>query len=372
MPTTTHQDAGSDRRIRVLVVDDSVVIRKLVPLALEIDAALEVVGTAAHGRIALAKIPQLNPDVVTLDIEMPEMDGLETLRAIRQRHPDLYVIMFSSLTERNAAATLEALSLGANDYVLKPAGEASMETALAALRGELVPKITQHFRRAPILSADVETLRSNQRHYPAAPAEPRLPGSILAIGVSTGGPTALSTIIPMFPADFPAPVLIVQHMPPVFTRLLAERLQKLTSLCVEEGTEGSVVEPGKVLIAPGGYHMYVRREGGHARIVLDQAAPRNSCRPSVDALFESVAAAYGSQATGVVLTGMGNDGLRGAELLKSAGARVIAQDEATSVIWGMPGLVVRAGFADAVVPLTEVIQEVLRQTEYHPLSFAGR
>jgi two-component system chemotaxis response regulator CheB len=291
------------------------------------------------------------------------MDGLETLRQIRRLYPGIYVIMFSSLTEKGAETTLDALSLGANDYVTKPAGEGGVEASIAVLRSELLPKIKQFFfcedtrpivpvKRAPVVPPP----------RPATPAGPRPPCKLLAIGVSTGGPTALSVIFPMFPPDFPAPVLVVQHMPPVFTHLLAERLQKLTSLSVEEAVEGAVVAPGKVLIAPGDYHMCVREEGGQVRIALDQSIPLNSCRPSVDALFNSVAATYGASAIGAVLTGMGQDGLRGAERLKSVGAYIIAQNEASSVVWGMPGFVARAGIADAVVPLTGVVPEILKQT----------
>ena len=351
-------------RIRILVVDDSVVVRSLILRALEFDPSVEVVGAAAHGRIALAKIPHLNPDVVTLDVEMPQMDGLETLRNIRQLYPGIYVIMFSSLTERGAATTLDALTLGANDYVAKPVGESGVEAAIAVLRSDLLPKIKQFF-----LSGDTLPAATPVRPAPAPPparppalSGPRPPRKLVAIGVSTGGPTALSVVIPMLPADFPAPVLIVQHMPPVFTRLLAERLQKLTRLRIEEAEHGALVEAGKILIAPGDFHMSVEKQGSLFRIVLDQSTPLNSCRPSVDALFNSVVTAYGASAVGIILTGMGQDGLRGAERLKNAGGYVIAQDEASSVVWGMPGFVTRAGIADAVLPLTDVVPHLLKQT----------
>jgi len=183
----------------------------------------------------------------------------------------------------------------------------------------------------------------------------------VAIGVSTGGPTALGAIMPEFPADFPLPILIVQHMPPVFTRLLAERLQTTTKLKVEEAAEGAAVEPGKVLIAPGNYHMRVRKNGTKVTVTLDQEPPENSCRPAVDVLFRSVNEVYGPSTISVILTGMGYDGLRGAELLKASGGVVIAQDEASSVVWGMPGAVANAGLADAVVPLSGVVPEILRR-----------
>ena len=357
------QAIKSGDRISILVVDDSVVVRSLILRALEVDPAVEVVGAAAHGRIALAKIPHLNPDVVTLDVEMPQMDGLETLRHIRQLYPGIYVIMFSSLTEKGAATTLDALTLGANDYVSKPVGESGVEAAIAVLRSELLPKIRQFFLSGDTLpAAAARPAPAPPSVRPPAFSGPRPPRKLVAIGVSTWGPTALSVVIPMLPADFPAPVLIVQHMPAVFTRLLAERLQKLTRLRIEEAEDGALVEAGKILIAPGDFHMYVEKQGSLFRIVLDRSTPLNSCRPSVDALFNSVAMAYGASAVGIVLTGMGQDGLRGAERLKNAGGYVIAQDEASSVVWGMPGFVARAGIADAVVPLTDVVPQLLKQT----------
>lgn len=350
-------------RIRILVVDDSVVIRRLVTHALSEDPSLEVVGSAPNGSIGLARIPQVNPDVITLDIEMPEMDGLEMLRRLRETYKDVRVIMFSTLTERGAASTIEALSLGADDYVAKASNAGSLDRSMASLRSELIPKIKQFF-----------TLEEERPVGPAVALTPlSAPVSVkqdfrpcfspkaVAIGVSTGGPNALGAIMPSFPADFPLPVLIVQHMPPVFTRLLAERLQNATKLKVEEAVHGTVVEPGKVLIAPGNYHMRVHKNGLKTSVTLDQEPPENSCRPAVDVLFRSVEEAYGAAVICVILTGMGYDGLRGTEVLKARGACVIAQDEATSVVWGMPGAVVNAGLADAVVPLDGVVPEILRR-----------
>ncbi|MBZ5672727.1 MAG: chemotaxis response regulator protein-glutamate methylesterase [Acidobacteriia bacterium] len=352
-------------RIRVLVVDDSVVIRRLVTHALEADPSLEVVGSAPNGAIGLARIPQLNPDVITLDIEMPEVDGLEMLRRLRPAYPDLRVIMFSTLTERGAASTMEALSLGADDYVTKASNEGSLDRSLTTLRSELIPKIKQFFsleqdHAAPSPVATAATVRSQ----PVVPNtfRPSFAPEVVAIGISTGGPTALGAIIPTIPSDFPLPILIVQHMPPVFTRLLAERLQAATKLKVEEATEGAVVEPGKVLIAPGNYHMRLSKKRLAKTVTLDQGPPENSCRPAVDVMFRSVEEVYGGSVIAAVLTGMGYDGLRGAEILKAHGAWIIAQDEASSVVWGMPGAVVNAGLADSVVPLDGVIPEILRRT----------
>lgn len=349
-------------RIRVLVVDDSVVIRRLVTHALSEDPAMEVVGVAANGAIALERIAQLNPDVITLDIEMPDVDGLTVLRRLAAKASRPRVVMFSTLTDRGAALTLESLALGADDYVTKASNAGSLDRSLASLRRELVPKIRQFF----ILPDEIPSASA-----PSAPF--RLPGiaaltarracqtKLLAIGVSTGGPTALGSIIPQFPADFPLPILIVQHMPPLFTRFLAERLQTGTKLRVEEAAQGQPVEAGMVLIAPGDYHMRVHRQGAATVVRLDQSPPENSCRPSVDVLFRSAAEVYGEASICAVLTGMGQDGLRGAALLKANGAYVIAQDESTSVVWGMPGAVAGAGLANCVLPLDAVVPEILRQ-----------
>ncbi len=349
-------------KIRVLVVDDSVVIRRLVTYAIEQSAELEVVGAAANGVIALQKIPQVNPDVITLDVEMPEMDGLETLRELRKLYPQLFVIMFSTLTERGAATTLDALMLGANDYVTKSSKEGSFDQSMARLREELVPKIKQFFQivdkgsSAPAPKT-VATTKSPTPRFPGNVGRPK----IVAIGVSTGGPTALGEIIPELPGSFPVPIVMVQHMPPLFTRLLAERLQSKSKIRVQEAVQGSLVEPGTVLIAPGDYHMRVVRKGNEVCVALDQSPPENSCRPAVDVLFRSVGELYGSSTLGVILTGMGYDGLRGVELLKAEGAQILAQDRDSSVVWGMPGAVVEAGLADAALSLKSIAPEIQRR-----------
>lgn len=352
----------------MLVVDDSVVIRRLVTHALEQDPALDVVGAASNGAIAMQRIPQLNPDVLTLDIEMPEMDGLEVLRRVRREYPQLRVIMFSTLTERGAAITLEALTLGADDYVAKASNEGSLDRSMARLREELVPKIKQFFHLA---APSREVPRPEPAHLQTAPQPSRgvtivqtakSRPKVVAIGVSTGGPTALGSILPTLPADFPLPVLVVQHMPPLFTRLLAERLHSTCQLSVEEAKQGDPVEAGKILIAPGDFHLKVVSNGAGVRACLDQSPPLNSCRPAVDALFASIGQVYGGAAIAAVLTGMGQDGLRGAEILKAQGASVLAQDEASSVVWGMPGAVVNAGIADSVLSLDHVVPAILRLT----------
>ena len=362
MIATSKRVLQPGEKIRVLIVDDSVVIRRLVAHALEEDPDIEVAGAAANGAIGLARIPQLNPDVLTLDIEMPEMDGLELLRRVRSQYPQLRVVMFSTLTERGAAATLEALTLGADDYVTKASNEGSLDQSLGRLRQELIPKIKQFFR----LAGRVEAPRPTPMRPAAAPAGQfsAVRPKVLAIGVSTGGPSALASILPSLPSGFPLPVLLVQHMPPMFTRLLAERLNATCQLKVIEAVESEPVTAGKILIAPGDYHMRVAAYGGHVAVRLDQSPPQNSCRPSVDALFASVGEVYGGAAIAVILTGMGQDGLRGVQILKARGASVVAQDEVSSVVWGMPGAVVTAGLADWVLSLDQVVPQIL--------SMAGR
>src|SRR5579863_731973 len=298
--------------IRILVVDDSVVIRKVLSDTLSKDPDLEVVATASDGRIALAKISQLHPDVVTLDVEMPVMNGLETLAELRKLYPKLPVIMFSTLTERGASATLDALSLGASDYATKPSNIGSPAVAMEAVRAELIPKIKA------LCSNRSTKLKSLPPPRPAVRA--RVPANrridIVAIGTSTGGPNALAEVLPRIPKDFPVPIVLVQHMPPIFTRLLAERLSSHSQIPVHEGTAGAILSPGRAWIAPGNFHMTIKRAGVSWRLELNQDAPEHSCRPSVDVLFRSVSEVSGAETLAVVMTGMGADGVRGAEQIR--------------------------------------------------------
>lgn len=357
-------------RIRVLIVDDAVVIRRLVGDVLGSDPDIEVVGTAANGRIALQKITQCNPDVVTMDVEMPDMNGIETVREVRKTWPKLPVIMFSTLTERGGTATLDALAAGASDYVTKPANVGSVTAGLEAVRRDLIPKIKALAGRvslpppaAPLprpVAPPVARLTPPALPFPAA----RTGGGaieVLAIGVSTGGPNALATLLPALPKSLPVPVVIVQHMPPMFTRLLAERLNAQSAIEVLEGQAGMPLQPGRAYIAPGDFHMVLERQGTHHVVALNQAPPENSCRPAVDVLFRSVVEHFGGRTLGVILTGMGQDGLRGCELVREAAGQVLAQDEASSVVWGMPGFVARAGLADRVLPLDMIAAEITRR-----------
>jgi two-component system chemotaxis response regulator CheB len=347
-------------KIRVLVVDDAVVMRRLIAEVLARDPDIEVIGTAADGRFALQKVAQLNPDLVTLDVEMPEIDGVETLRELRKTHPRLPVIMFSSVTLRGAAATLDALTAGATDYVAKPAGVASVTECIERLQKELVAKIKVHCRHVlpgPVM-APAGTSRVAAPVFSAAgPAA----AEVVCIATSTGGPNALAELFGNFPAGFPLPLLIVQHMPPLFTAMLAERLGKLGSVPFHEGAEGQIVVPGHAYIAPGGKHMEVRRTASQVILHLQEEPPENSCRPAADVLFRSAVAVYGGKILGVVLTGMGQDGMRGSELIHEQGGQVLAQDEASSVVWGMPGSVVQAGWADKIVPLSQMAGEIARR-----------
>jgi len=350
------------RRIRVLIVDDAVVVRRLLSDILSGDAELEVVGTAASGTIALQKLPQLTPDVVTLDVEMPGLTGIETVREIRKQYPTLPVIMFSTLTERGAGATIDALSAGATDYVTKPANVGSVAAGMQAVREAIIPKIKSLCARTCGIDLGARAPSPVRLTVPARALQQAVaPVDVLAIGTSTGGPNALGVLLPSMPADLPVPILIVQHMPPVFTKLLAERLASRCPFPISEARHGDVLVPGRVWIAPGDHHMVVKRSGTSVRIELNQEPPENSCRPAVDPLFRSVAQVYAERTLAVVLTGMGYDGRRGAEAVRDAGGRVLVQDQATSVVWGMPGAVAEAGIAEALLPLEQIAPELTRR-----------
>ena len=349
------------KKAKVLVVDDAMLIRRMVTDVLAADPSIEVVGEAPNGKIALQKIDQLSPDLVTLDVEMPEMNGLQTLKAIRKTHPRLPVIMFSAVTERGAADTLEALHYGASDYVTKPAG-AGKDMAQARIREDLVPKIKSLCR----VVTGMQALKSLGAKAPAAftlrPLGPSISADIVAISLSTGGPAAMGEIAGKLPGDLRVPLIVVPHMAPMFTRFFAERLATQTRLRVVEPAHGDPLQAGVIYVAPGDFHLTIDRREGSARISLNQEQPLHSHRPAADILFRSVAEAYGSRALGLVLTGMGQDGVKGCEDITAAGGRVVVQDEATSVVWEMAGLVAKAGLADAVLPLGDIASELTRRT----------
>jgi two-component system chemotaxis response regulator CheB len=349
-------------KVRVLIVDESTAMRRLLSRALAEDPRIEVVGTAASGRIGLAKIPQINPDLVTLNLEMPFMDGLTTLTELRKAYPRLPVIMCSPLTHKGAAAALNALSSGASDYFCRPANVANPELAIRQVQEELIPKIKALCDSANMpnrFPSDRASGNCTQAALRNAPVE------VIAIGVSTGGPKALADILCRLPGNFPVPILIVQHMPPEFTKYLAMRLSTVSPIEVHEAIAGEIVRPGRVWLAPGNFHMSVARSIAGVTIHLDQSPPENSCRPAVDVLFRSVAELYGSASIGVVLTGMGNDSLRGCEAIHEAGGRIIVQDTDTSVVWGMPGAVAKAGLSDHVLPLNRIADKLCLLVHSH-------
>jgi two-component system chemotaxis response regulator CheB len=364
---------AAGHRTRVLIVDDSAVMRSLLRSVITADASLEVAGTAADGASALNSLTMLRPDLILLDVEMPVMDGLVTLSELRRRGHKMPVIMCSSLTQRGAKVTLEALAGGASDYVTKPAGQANREAAMRALGQDLGPKIHALTGRD---TGQNPGQRQPQAVFPGLPRsarfspvmQPRIQAitsipAVLAIGVSTGGPAALELLLPALPANFPLPVLIVQHMPELFTRLFAERLDGRCKLRVREAAEGDQVRAGAISIARGNWHLEVlaaARAGSPHSLHLTQGPLENHCRPAVDVLFRSVAAVYGPGALAVVLTGMGSDGMAGCRVIREQGGAVLAQDQASSTVWGMPGAVANTGLANKVLSLNDIIPEILR------------
>jgi two-component system, chemotaxis family, protein-glutamate methylesterase/glutaminase len=347
-------------RLRVVVVDDSALYRKVVRDVLESLPEVEVVGTAINGRQALAKIIELKPDVVTLDLEMPELDGIGVLRELQSQPQPPLAIMVSAFTARGAQSTTAALQLGAFDFILKPTTN-SLEESVAQLKRDLSPKIHGCRSRMARPSTTPNVTRPVTSSTASTASRPKttLRPEIIAIGVSTGGPKALSALLPMFPANLRCPIVLVQHMPPLFTKSLAEDLNKRCALEVLEAVHGQPVKVGQVLIAPGGKQMrIVDAPGGKIVQITDDAVERN-CKPSVDYLFRSVANAYGSRTLGVILTGMGDDGTLGCADIKRAGGSVYTQDEASCVVYGMPRSVVEKDLSDLVAPLEAIHQPII-------------
>jgi two-component system chemotaxis response regulator CheB len=338
--------------IRVLVCDDSVVIRQVVTDALKSDPGIQVVGVAQNGRVALEKIPDCQPDVMTLDLEMPEMDGLTTLTELRKRGSKLPVVVFSTLTERGATATMDALARGASDYVCKPSGQRNLQHTMETIRAELIPKLhaLSSKSRGGVAPRPLPQIK--------APAGPFAPVSLIVIGVSTGGPSALQEVVPRLPAGLQQPVLIVQHMPPVITKVLAQRLAQASPLKVKEAEHREHLAPGRVLIAPGNFHMRVAGSPRDAWVTLDQSPQENGCRPAVDPLFVSAAQVFGGNVLALVMTGLGHDGTKGAGAVRKVNGQVWVQDEASSTVWGMPGSVASAGLALRVIPLQNIARAI--------------
>ncbi|MBL8984142.1 MAG: chemotaxis response regulator protein-glutamate methylesterase [Gemmatimonadetes bacterium] len=347
--------------IRVLLVDDSAVVRGAIGRMLDAAGDIKVVTTATNGRQALEALKHTVVDVVLLDVEMPEMDGITVLPLILERHPGVRVVMQSSLTQEGAAITMQALALGATDFIAKPTAKGT--TGLAAMEQEVIGKVRAIGRMSP---------RRNGSHgsTPPTPARPAVERTrsilnvegtrpqCLAIAASTGGPNALAEVLSHLSKDVMVPIVITQHMPPVFTGLLAQRLGRDSGRDCVEAKQGMPLVPGRVHLAPGDFHMLVATHEGAPFLRLTQTEPENHCRPAADPMLRSVASVYGAGALVAVLTGMGEDGRRGCEAIRERGGRVIAQDEATSVVWGMPGAVAQAGLADLVLPITEIAPRI--------------
>ncbi len=354
--------------LRVLVVDDSLLYRKIVRDALAEIPNVEVIGSAANGQQALEKIAAQNPDLITLDFEMPELDGLGVLRALKQKRLSTKAVMVSALTAEGATSTVQALQQGAFDFVLKPTGgdaRTNHATLVESLRERvdavrhILGKVAKPKRELSLAATAARTPT-----FPAVRREPLTANiGIVGIGCSTGGPDALRIMLPKLPADFPVPIVLVQHMPPVFTRSLAASLDKLCSLRVMEAEDGQPVRAGQILIAPGGRHMkVVLGANGLPLVKLNNEAPVQSCRPAVDVLFWSLAEAFGAKTLSVIMTGMGYDGADGCRKLHQLGGPVIAQNEASCVVFGMPRKPVEEGIADAIVPLDQIANEIVRYT----------
>ena len=372
--------------MRVLLAADSVTVRRLLTETLSKEPLLEVCHAAHDGREAVTQFPLVHPDIVLLDVEMPVMDGIEAVIAIRRINPRIPIIMFSSLTIKGGEATLDALTHGATDYVTKPTRVGHLQDAVLQIRNELVPRIKhwgqwykeQHHsagRAASPMTLSRAPVGLRREPFSLGDASVTARGNVsidvIAIGASTGGPNALADMLKRLPRNFTIPILIAQHMPPLFTTLLADRLNQVCPLNVREGVDGAAIESGQVWIAPGDQHLVVEKQGFNMRLRLDHGPPENSCRPSVDVLFRSVAAAYGERAVTVVMTGMGQDGTIGCQHIRNRGGKVIAQDQDSSVVWGMPRAVAEAGLADRVLPLNGIADELIRLSQCGRTPTAG-
>jgi two-component system chemotaxis response regulator CheB len=373
-----------DDPLKILVVDDSIVYRQIMSKIVTSIRDTELMGIASNGKIALARIELTPPDLVLMDMAMPEMDGFEALGHIRQRFPGVDVIIISGVDQKSANLTVKALESGAIDFVPKPR-TTSPEQSLEELKTALAPLIqlarTRKYVRqarvgapatksaAPYARPQMDRMDRVDRMIIPVPATPIKPAferrhrvtrfDVVALGVSTGGPNTLKAIIPQLSADFPLPILAVQHMPAMFTASLAESLDKAAAIRVVEGREGENVQKGCMYIAPGGCHMVVRKAGDRIVLGMNDSPPVNSCRPAVDVLFRSIGMLYGGNVLSVILTGMGNDGASGVAALRRKGAYSIVQDEKSSVIWGMPGAVAQAGDADEILPMDRIASRIM-------------
>lgn len=364
----------NSKSLRVLVVDDTVLYRKIVSDVLEEIPGVEVVGSAHNGKAAVTKLATLKPDLLTLDIEMPEMNGIEVLEHIQKHAPQTSAIMLSTLTQEGGAMTMRALELGAFDFIPKPQSGTMAENR-KKIADAIIPMI-RAFQKSPrITGLKMPAARPGRPQTAPALRSAPLPAAgrvrsrmtrsrseIVAIGISTGGPNALANMLPRIPKDIGVPILIVQHMPPMFTQSLANSLASKCNIAVREAKQGEPVVPNTAYIAPGGKQMkIVAGADGKSRVIkITNDPPENSCKPSVDYLFRSVAHHYVGRATGVIMTGMGSDGTAGLKLMKQNGATIIAQDEATCVVFGMPKEAAETGLADSVLPLNQIADMIVK------------
>ena len=361
--------------IRVMVVDDSAVIRGLLTRTLEADPDIAVVASVGNGQMAISALGRADTDVVVLDIEMPVMDGLTALPHLLKTSPDVKVIVASTLTQKNAQISLKALSAGASDYVAKPSS--SQLNAASDFKRELVDKVKalgrarrgarQRAGGAAPASAKTELpFRPPVSKTPSGPAPivlrkpSNVPPSVIAIGSSTGGPQALFAVLGALPASLQLPILITQHMPPTFTTILAQHITKVANRPASEAVEGEVIKPGHIYLAPGDFHMRVETSGTDRVLRLSKDPPENFCRPAVDPMLRSIAQVYGPAVLTVILTGMGSDGAKGGQTIVAAGGTVLAQDESTSVVWGMPGAAAAAGICSAILSLSDIAPNIVR------------
>jgi two-component system chemotaxis response regulator CheB len=354
-------DTASGKRIKVLIIDDSALVRALLTKILGADEALEVIGTAADAFIAREKIKLLNPDVLTLDVEMPRMDGLQFLRNLMRLRP-MPVVMCSSLTERGADVTLAALELGAIDFVTKP--KVDVERALEAYAAELIGKVKMAAaaKVVALYPRPVAPHHDNGAHPGRPELRFRTTDQIVAVGASTGGTEAIRRVLERLPPNAPG-IVITQHIPRAFSAPFAARLNASSQLTVQEAEDGALILPGHAYIAPGDRHLLVERDGARYRCRLCDEAPVNRHRPSVDVLFRSVAEQVGQNAVGVILTGMGADGARGLRLMRDRGALTIAQDEKSSVVWGMPGAAVALGAVERILPIDQIAEGLVERDD---------
>lgn len=354
--------------IRVLFADDAAMMRRLISKAFDADSQIEIAKECSDGVEILTCLEEQDVGIIVIDIQMRKLDGIEVIKAIRKKNHSLPIIVFSSLASPNSQATVDALSAGATDYVLKPKRVGHVQGAIQQITDELIPKIKLHANN----SAGSAKRKEPQFKSPTTPRSPKplvntllIPGrfDVIVVAVSTGGPMALEKMLKPLPASFPLPILIVQHMPPTFTKRLADSLSQHCKLPVNEAEQDSIVRPGEVWIAPGGKHMQVVKKGVQTQLSLNSDPPVNSCRPAADVLFHSVVPVYKQKTLAVVLTGMGKDGAMGCEQIKKAGGAVIAQDKPSSAVWGMPGEVVNAGMTDVVLPIDQIGRKLIELSQ---------